>query len=100
MVIPNAILLSQTLFLCECEIVVPVIKLQMEGARQSISSTIPQLFLTKLNYSTTILQHSTILLFRAIPNQTQVAAGINLYSLVAIRWFTLILSVDLPKFGP
>ena len=41
MVIPNAILLSQTWFLCECEIVVPVIKLQMEGARQSISSTIP-----------------------------------------------------------
>ena len=78
MVIPNAISLSQTLFLCECEIVVPVIKLQMEGAPQSISSTIPQLFLTKLNYSTTILQHSTILLFRAIPNQTQVAAGINL----------------------
>ena len=57
MVIPNAILLSQTLFLCECEIVVPVIKLQMEGAPPkyfiNYSPTIPHQTQLFHNYSTT-----------------------------------------------
>ena len=101
LVIPNAILLSQTLFLCECEIVVPVIKLQMEGAPPkyfiNYSPTIPHQTQLFHNYSTTFY-YSTLQSFSK-PNSSGCRHKL-VHSLVAIRWFTLILSVDLPMFGP